>query len=85
MEKKRLYRSKDNGMVAGVLGGFAEYFDHDPTFWRLAFIILLILTGVMPGLLIYLIAWIMIPQEPWFSYVEVAPDENGTKGTDDET
>jgi phage shock protein C len=60
---KRLYRS-NNKLVGGVLAGFAEYFDQDPVFWRLGFIVLLLLTGLMPFLLIYIIAWVIIPQRP---------------------
>ncbi len=62
--KKRLYRSRDSKFIAGVLGGLAEYFDQDPLVWRLGFIVLLCVTGLMPFALIYLIAWIMIPERP---------------------
>ena len=61
MSKKRLYRSKDNQLIAGVLAGFAEYFDHDPTIWRLGFAVFLIATGFMPGVLMYLVAWFVMP------------------------
>ncbi len=61
---KALYRSRTNKLLAGVLSGAAEYFEHDPLLWRLGFVIFLVLTGLMPGVLIYLIAWIMIPEEP---------------------
>jgi phage shock protein C len=60
---KRLYRSK-NRIVGGVLAGFAEYFDHDPVFWRLGFIVLLFITGLMPFALVYLVAWVLIPEAP---------------------
>lgn len=60
---KRLYRSKDNVLVAGVCSGLANYFNHDPVLWRLGFVIFLLLTGLMPGLLIYLIAVIVMPVE----------------------
>lgn len=69
--KKRLYRSKDNVMVAGVLAGIAEYFDHDPTLWRLAFVLLLIATGVAPGVIVYIAGWIIIPVTPDYTYTEV--------------
>lgn len=68
MEQKRLYRSREHVLVAGVLAGVAEYFAHDPTLWRLGFIIFLIATGLMPGILIYLAAWILVPQAPSFEY-----------------
>lgn len=69
--KKKLYRSKDNVMVAGVCSGLAEYFGHDATIWRLGFVLFLVLTGLMPGLLIYVLAWIIIPVEPEIQYEDV--------------
>ncbi len=62
--KRKLYRTKDNRMVAGVLAGIAEHFDHDPTIWRLMFILLLIVTGFMPGILLYIVAIYIIPLKP---------------------
>ena len=62
--KKRLYRSRDDQVIAGVVAGIAEYFDHDPTLWRLAVVFLIIVSGIMPGLLVYIIAWIVIPIAP---------------------
>lgn len=61
---KKLYRSKEDKLVGGVLGGIATYYGHDPVLFRLGFIILLALTGIMPFVLVYLIAWVLIPQEP---------------------
>ncbi|MEZ4199982.1 MAG: PspC domain-containing protein [Candidatus Paceibacterota bacterium] len=57
-----------NIWVAGVLGGLAEYGGQDPLLYRLAFIIFLIATGIMPGLLIYVIAWILIPENKGYQY-----------------
>jgi phage shock protein C len=59
---KRLYRSRDEQMLAGVCGGVAEYFDVDPTLIRLLFVLLALAGG--PGLLAYLILWIVIPERP---------------------
>ena len=71
MEKK-LYRSKTNKLVAGVLAGLAEHFNQDPALWRLGFIVLLFVTGLMPFLLIYLIAWVLIPESPTIEPVDKA-------------
>ena len=71
MSSKKLYRSKDNKLVAGVLAGLAEYFEQDPLLWRLGFAVFLILTGFMPGILIYLIFMIMVPENPGTFYREV--------------
>ncbi len=59
---KRLYRSKNNCMIAGVCGGLGEYFDMDPTFIRLLWIVFTLAGG--SGILAYIIAWIVIPQHP---------------------
>ena len=58
---KRLYRSRKNRMIAGVCGGVAEYFNVDPTLVRLGWILLTGLGGA--GLLAYIIAWIVVPEE----------------------
>jgi phage shock protein PspC (stress-responsive transcriptional regulator) len=62
--KKKLYREVENKLLGGVLAGVAEYFDQDVVLWRLGFIILLILTGLMPGVLIYVAAWVVVPTRP---------------------
>ncbi len=61
MATKRLYRSRHNKIIAGICGGIAEYFDIDPVIVRLL-MVLLFIYGV--GLIIYILGWIMIPQEP---------------------
>lgn len=76
MEKKRLERSTTNVMVAGVLSGIAEYFEQDATVWRLGFVFFLLLTGVMPGVLMYLIAWILIPEASQVTYRDVTPESD---------
>ena len=63
-EKKRIYRSRSDRMVAGVLGGWAAYLGFDPSLVRLAFVVLLILTGFFPGIFFYLVMAIIIPLEP---------------------
>ncbi len=60
--KKRLYRSRQDKIIGGVCSGIAKYFDIDPTLVRLGFILLFFAEGV--GLLTYIIAWIIIPDEP---------------------
>ena len=59
---KRLYRSDENRMLAGVCGGIAEYFDLDPTLVRLAWVLLC--AAGCSGLLAYIIAAIVIPRAP---------------------
>ncbi|MCK9422409.1 MAG: PspC domain-containing protein [Bacteroidales bacterium] len=61
-EIKRLYRSKKDRMLAGVCGGMGNYFNLDPVLMRLVWVILFFAGGV--GFLGYIIAWIIIPEEP---------------------
>ena len=60
---KTLYRSTKNKKIAGVCGGLAEYFDLDPTIIRIIAVILL-LPGGFPGLIPYLILWLVVPVKP---------------------
>ncbi len=60
-EKKRLTRS-NNGMIAGVCAGIANYFDLDPTLVRVGYILLSIFT-IFSGVIAYLILWIVMPKE----------------------
>jgi phage shock protein C len=62
MPEKKLSRSVDNRMFAGVAGGLAEYFNIDPVIIRLIFVILMLAGG--PGILIYIVLWIIMPEEP---------------------
>ena len=59
---KRLLRSKKNRVIAGVCGGIGEYFNVDPTIIRLLWVIGTIIS-VGAGILAYIIAWIIIPEE----------------------
>jgi phage shock protein C len=59
---KKLVRPKQGRRIAGVAAGFANYFDVDVTLVRIIWVILL-LPGGLPGLLPYIICWIMIPTE----------------------
>ncbi len=61
MTNKKLYRSCSDKMLGGVAGGLAEYFEVDSVLMRLIFL-LLILAGA--GILVYLLAWIIIPLDP---------------------
>jgi len=61
---KKLHRSRHDRKIAGVCGGFGEYFEIDPTLVRLLWLITVFFAGW--GLLGYLIAWIVMPDEPEF-------------------
>lgn len=61
---KRLYRSRSDRMVGGVLAGLAAYLGTDPTWVRIAYVLLSVFTGFGAGVLVYIIAMIVIPEEP---------------------
>ena len=60
--QKKLTRNPD-GMIAGVCSGIAEYFDVDPTIVRLAYILISIFSAAFPGILAYIILWIVVPEK----------------------
>lgn len=61
-QKQPLRRSKSNRMIAGVCGGLSEFFGISSFWFRLAFLIALIPGGV-PGILAYIIMWMIVPSE----------------------
>ena len=62
---KKLYRSNKNRVLAGVCGGLGEYFEVDPVFVRLIWVLASIFMGAgILGVLAYLIAAMIIPQNP---------------------
>lgn len=63
-EVKKLYKSNSDVWIAGVLAGIAEYFAIDPTVLRLGYILLLLITGVFPGVIVYIVAWFIVPEKP---------------------
>ena len=62
MAKKQLTRSKENRIIAGVCGGFAEYFDTDPTLVRALTVVIALVTAVFPMIIAYLILAIITPE-----------------------
>lgn len=60
---KKLYRSQTQKMIGGVCSGLAEYFDLDASILRLLFIALTLLTAIVPMLIFYFIAWLIVPVE----------------------
>ncbi|MBX4191939.1 PspC domain-containing protein [Candidatus Parcubacteria bacterium] len=62
MEPKRLYRSKSNRVFAGICGGLGDYFEMDPVILRLLWLLVVIFTGVFPGVVVYIIAIFLVPE-----------------------
>ncbi|HEY9112481.1 MAG TPA: PspC domain-containing protein [Rhodanobacteraceae bacterium] len=50
-------------MIAGVVGGLADYFGLDPAMARIIYVLVSIFSAAFPGILIYILLWILIPQE----------------------
>jgi phage shock protein C len=60
--RKALRRSRSNRMIAGVVGGLANYWSVDPTLARVIFVIASILSAAFPGTIVYIILWLVIPE-----------------------
>ncbi len=63
METKKLYRSKTNKVFAGICGGLGEYMNIDPVLIRIMWLSIVVLTGIFPGVLVYVIAIFIIPEK----------------------
>jgi phage shock protein PspC (stress-responsive transcriptional regulator) len=59
-----LERVRKGKLIAGVCGGIAKWLGWDPTLVRLGYVVLSIVSVGFPGLLIYILLWIVMPQEP---------------------
>jgi phage shock protein C len=58
-----LSRSLDDRMIAGVMGGIARRYGWSSTWLRVAYVVGSILSAAFPGLLVYLVLWLLIPNE----------------------
>jgi phage shock protein PspC (stress-responsive transcriptional regulator) len=61
--QKPLRRSRSDRKIAGVCGGLAKHFGLDPTYVRIGYVLLSILSAAFPGTLVYLILWWLVPEE----------------------
>jgi phage shock protein C len=55
-------RSRNDRIIAGVMGGIAHRFGWDPTLLRIIYVIGSIISVAFPGLLVYLILWLLMPE-----------------------
>jgi len=60
---KKLYKSNKNKIFAGVIGGIGEYFNIDPVILRLVWVLVIIFTGFIPGIIAYLISIFVVPEK----------------------
>lgn len=74
--RKRLVRPRANRKIAGVCAGLAEYFDLDVTLVRVLWLVITIFSAVVFGILAYVVAWIVMPEEP-----EYLPAPQGQQAT----
>jgi phage shock protein C len=61
--KQPLRRSRSNRMIGGVVAGLAEYFDLDITLARVLYVLGSIMSAAFPGILVYVILWVLMPSE----------------------
>jgi phage shock protein C len=61
--KQQLRRSRSNRMIGGVVSGLAKYFDLDITLARVLYVIASIVSAAFPGILVYVILWVLMPSE----------------------
>ena len=62
-DSRPLTRSRGDRMLAGVLGGIARRFGWDSNLTRIAYVVLSIVSAAFPGILVYLILWLLMPEE----------------------
>lgn len=72
--ERRLTKSRTNRMLSGVCGGLGEYLEIDPTLVRLAFALLTLLSGIGPGIVIYIVLAIIMPSE---EDITMSPEARG--------
>lgn len=76
---KKLYRSRRVRVLGGVAGGLADYFNIDPILVRIIFVIITFATGL--GILLYIILWIVVPEEPFeLAYPPYSGEEKNSSG-----
>ena len=59
-----LYRSRRHKVLAGVCGGIAEWLGWNATGVRTLYIVISILSAAFPGLIVYIVLWLLMPEEP---------------------
>ena len=74
--KDRLYRSRGKRVLGGVAGGLGDYLNIDPVIIRILIVFLTLFSGV--GILVYIIMWIVVPEEPVDNGFETKSSSDGT-------
>ena len=81
---KKLYRSDTNKVFAGVIGGVGEYFDIDPTVLRLGYALISLVTHLIPAVIVYIIATIVVPKKPSFHHMHESEYKEKTEDKKEE-
>lgn len=63
VKNKKLYKSTNNKMLSGVCAGFADFIGIDPTIVRVIYALVSFFTGGFPGVIIYIMLAIIIPED----------------------
>lgn len=61
--EKRLRRSREDRMIAGVMGGLGAHYGIDPVKLRIVFVLVSLFSAAFPGICVYLVLWLLIPLE----------------------
>jgi phage shock protein C len=61
---KKLIRSRVDRKIAGFCAGMGHYLDLDVTLVRLVWVLVTLMAGIFPGVVVYVLAWIVVPEEP---------------------
>jgi phage shock protein PspC (stress-responsive transcriptional regulator) len=61
---KPLMRVRQGALIAGVCGGIAKWLGWDPTIVRVVYVMLTLLSAAFPGVILYILLWILMPLEP---------------------
>jgi len=60
---KKIRRSRNDKVIAGLCGGVGEMLSVDPTLVRLVCVFLCVVTGILPLLVTYIVGWIIVPED----------------------
>lgn len=72
-----LRRSRSNRMIGGVVSGLANYFGLDVTLARVLYVVASICSAAFPGILVYIILWVVIPEEDYQNSFDNRPPAGG--------
>ena len=62
-KSKKLTKSKKDKILTGVIGGVGEYFDIDATLLRIVWLVAVVFTGFVPGIIVYIVAAVIVPRK----------------------